>query len=237
MSRGNDRRNIVRDGADRERRLHWLQETVDTQGRHAFVLMTMDLATIQALTPYRTDPLPRCARVRRDDHTRSPAQPRYGNHRPAPALPHHDGFSPAYGCRRTPIALFQASLTSLSSVCTPVFLICPIRRCQNSPAQRIRATHRLCRASRVGAHPGTSPERSTPAPGQQRTPFDVFPIDAEIHHLILEGEYPCKCASRPKRMILSLSPVALAYFAMLFPARTGRIHDAVRLVRTVVHVE
>ena len=41
MSRGNERRAIVRDDADRQRRLHWLQRTVETHGwhLHAFVLM------------------------------------------------------------------------------------------------------------------------------------------------------------------------------------------------------
>ncbi len=42
MSRGNERRAIVRDDADRQRRLDWLQRTVATYGwrLHAFVLMT-----------------------------------------------------------------------------------------------------------------------------------------------------------------------------------------------------
>jgi REP-associated tyrosine transposase len=42
MSRGNDRRAIVRDDADRQRRLDWLERTVETYGwrLHAFVLMT-----------------------------------------------------------------------------------------------------------------------------------------------------------------------------------------------------
>jgi putative transposase len=42
MSRGNERRAIVRDDADRQRRLDWLQRTVETYGwrLHAFVLMT-----------------------------------------------------------------------------------------------------------------------------------------------------------------------------------------------------
>ncbi len=42
MSRGNERRAIVRDDADRQRRLDWLQRTVQTYGwrLHAFALMT-----------------------------------------------------------------------------------------------------------------------------------------------------------------------------------------------------
>ena len=42
MSRGNERRAIVRDDADRQRRLDWLCRTVETYGwrLHAFVLMT-----------------------------------------------------------------------------------------------------------------------------------------------------------------------------------------------------
>ncbi|MCL4191258.1 MAG: transposase [Thermoguttaceae bacterium] len=42
MSRGNERRSIVRDDADRPRRLDWLRRTVDTCGwrMHSFVLMT-----------------------------------------------------------------------------------------------------------------------------------------------------------------------------------------------------
>jgi REP element-mobilizing transposase RayT len=42
MSRGNGRQRIVRDDADRERRLDWLRRTVETYGwrLHAFVLMT-----------------------------------------------------------------------------------------------------------------------------------------------------------------------------------------------------
>ena len=41
MSRGNERREIVRDDADRQRRLDWLCRTVETYGwrLHAFVLM------------------------------------------------------------------------------------------------------------------------------------------------------------------------------------------------------
>ena len=41
MSRGNERRAIVRDDADRQRRLDWLERTVQTHGwlLHAFVLM------------------------------------------------------------------------------------------------------------------------------------------------------------------------------------------------------
>ncbi len=41
MSRGNERRAIVRDDADRQRRLDWLERTVATYGwrLHAFVLM------------------------------------------------------------------------------------------------------------------------------------------------------------------------------------------------------
>ena len=41
MSRGNERRPIVRDDADREKRLDWLRRTVETYGwrLHAFVLM------------------------------------------------------------------------------------------------------------------------------------------------------------------------------------------------------
>jgi len=42
MSRGNERRPIVRDDADRFKRLDWLRRTVETYGwrLHAFVLMT-----------------------------------------------------------------------------------------------------------------------------------------------------------------------------------------------------
>lgn len=42
ISRGNERRAIVRDDADRHRRLDWLRRTVETHGwrLHAFVLMT-----------------------------------------------------------------------------------------------------------------------------------------------------------------------------------------------------
>ena len=42
MSRGNERRAIVRDDVDRQRRLDWLQRTVETYGwrLHAFALMT-----------------------------------------------------------------------------------------------------------------------------------------------------------------------------------------------------
>ncbi len=42
MSRGNERRPIVRDEADRQRRLDWLQRTVEIYGwrLHAFVLLT-----------------------------------------------------------------------------------------------------------------------------------------------------------------------------------------------------
>ncbi len=42
MSRGNERRPIVRDDADRQRRLDWLQRTVEIYGwrLHAFVLLT-----------------------------------------------------------------------------------------------------------------------------------------------------------------------------------------------------
>jgi putative transposase len=42
MSRGNERQAIVRDDADRQRRLDWLQRTVETYGwrLHAFVLMS-----------------------------------------------------------------------------------------------------------------------------------------------------------------------------------------------------
>src|SRR5271157_3385980 len=42
MSRGNERRPIVRDDADRQRRLDWLQRTVETYDwrLHAFVLLT-----------------------------------------------------------------------------------------------------------------------------------------------------------------------------------------------------
>ena len=42
MSRGNERRAIVRDDADRQRRLEWLQRTVEIYGwrLHAFVVMT-----------------------------------------------------------------------------------------------------------------------------------------------------------------------------------------------------
>ena len=41
MSRGNERRRIVRDDRDRQRRLDWLRRTVETYGwrLHAFVLM------------------------------------------------------------------------------------------------------------------------------------------------------------------------------------------------------
>jgi len=41
MSRGNERRAIVRDDADRLKRLDWLRRTVETYGwrLHAFVLM------------------------------------------------------------------------------------------------------------------------------------------------------------------------------------------------------
>jgi len=42
MSRGNERRSIVRDDSDRQKRLHWLERTVGTYGwkLHAFVVMT-----------------------------------------------------------------------------------------------------------------------------------------------------------------------------------------------------
>ena len=42
MSRGNTRRAIVRDDADRQRRLDWLQRTAETYGwcLHAFALLT-----------------------------------------------------------------------------------------------------------------------------------------------------------------------------------------------------
>jgi len=42
MSRGNERRSIVRDDADREKRFEWLRRTVEAYGwyLHAFVLMT-----------------------------------------------------------------------------------------------------------------------------------------------------------------------------------------------------
>ena len=42
ISRGNQRKPIVRDGGDREKRLDWLHRTVETYGwrLHAFVLMT-----------------------------------------------------------------------------------------------------------------------------------------------------------------------------------------------------
>ncbi len=42
MSRGNERRDIVRDDADRQRRLDWLERTVQTHGwrLHAFALLT-----------------------------------------------------------------------------------------------------------------------------------------------------------------------------------------------------
>lgn len=42
MSRGNERRPIVRDDTDRRKRLHWLQRTVETYSwrLHAFVVMT-----------------------------------------------------------------------------------------------------------------------------------------------------------------------------------------------------
>jgi len=42
MSRRNQRGRIVRDDADRGKRLHWLRRTVEPQGRrlHAFVPMT-----------------------------------------------------------------------------------------------------------------------------------------------------------------------------------------------------
>ncbi len=42
ISRGNERRHIVRDDADRQRRLEWLQRTVYTYGwkLHAFVSMS-----------------------------------------------------------------------------------------------------------------------------------------------------------------------------------------------------
>ena len=42
ISRGNERKPIVRDDADREKRLDWLRRTVETYGwrLHAFVLMT-----------------------------------------------------------------------------------------------------------------------------------------------------------------------------------------------------
>ena len=42
MSRGNERRAIVRDDRDREKRLEWLRRTVEDYGwrLHAFVLMT-----------------------------------------------------------------------------------------------------------------------------------------------------------------------------------------------------
>ncbi len=45
MSRGNDRRPIVRDDADREKRLEWLRGTVETYGwiLHAFVVRTNHL--------------------------------------------------------------------------------------------------------------------------------------------------------------------------------------------------
>ena len=41
MSRGNERRGIVRDDMDRRKRLDWLRRTVETYGwrLHAFVLM------------------------------------------------------------------------------------------------------------------------------------------------------------------------------------------------------
>ncbi len=41
MSRGNERRGIVRDDVDRRKRLDWLRRTVETYGwrLHAFVLM------------------------------------------------------------------------------------------------------------------------------------------------------------------------------------------------------
>ena len=42
MSRGNERRDVVRDDKDRQRRLDWLGRTVETYSwqLHAFVLMT-----------------------------------------------------------------------------------------------------------------------------------------------------------------------------------------------------
>ncbi len=42
ISRGNERKPIVRDDVDREKRLDWLRRTVETYGwrLHAFVLMT-----------------------------------------------------------------------------------------------------------------------------------------------------------------------------------------------------
>ena len=42
MSRGNERRAMVRDDADRQRRLDWLERTVQTHGwrLHAFALLT-----------------------------------------------------------------------------------------------------------------------------------------------------------------------------------------------------
>ena len=42
ISRGNDRAVVVRDDADRRKRLHWLQRTVETYGWrvHAFVFMS-----------------------------------------------------------------------------------------------------------------------------------------------------------------------------------------------------
>ena len=42
MSRGNERRRIVRDDADRSKRVEWLRRTVETYGWffHAFVVMT-----------------------------------------------------------------------------------------------------------------------------------------------------------------------------------------------------
>jgi len=41
ISRGNARAAVVRGDADRQKRLHWLERTVETYGRrlHAFVLM------------------------------------------------------------------------------------------------------------------------------------------------------------------------------------------------------
>ncbi len=50
ISRGNEKRNIVRDDADRQKRLDWLRRTVEAYGwrLHAFVLAPWDTATTVA---------------------------------------------------------------------------------------------------------------------------------------------------------------------------------------------
>ena len=56
MSRGNDRRPIVRDDADRQKRLEWLRRTVETYGGYSMPSLELKIGSFDPIrSPYMGD--------------------------------------------------------------------------------------------------------------------------------------------------------------------------------------